>query len=132
MNSIRPLGWSIFRLLAETACSGGYSPGRTERDDHVQVCTFKSSASVIHHGRAVRLSGKVPGTGKVIIYARTKAAGQPSTTAAKGWAKAGTYTIRSGKFVTGLLHPKRSTWYVARYRGYDFTAFTSVIKVRVH
>jgi len=100
--------------------------------DYFQVCTFKSSASVIHHGRAVRLSGKVPGTGKVIIYARTKAAGQPSTTAAKGWAKAGTYTIRSGKFVTGLLHPKRSTWYVARYRGYDFTAFTSVIKVRVH
>ena len=99
--------------------------------DYFQVCTFKASATVIHHGKTVRLSGKVPGSGKVTIYARTKAAGQPTSLAAKGWAKVGTCKIKSGKFASGLLHPRRTTWYVAKYTGL-FPAFTSVVKVTVH
>jgi hypothetical protein len=101
--------------------------------DYFQVCTFKASASAIHHGKAMRLSGKVPGTGSVTIFSTThKVAGQPATLAAKGWVKGGSYKIKSGKFLSGLLHPKRTTWYVAKYRGYDFWAFTSVVKVTVH
>jgi hypothetical protein len=100
--------------------------------DYFQVCTFNASASAIHRGKAVRLSGKVPaGAGKVVIYSRTRVAGQPATLAAKGWLKGGTYKIASGKFATGLLHPQRTTWYVAKYAGYDFPAFTSVVKVAV-
>ncbi len=102
--------------------------------DYFQVCTFKASASAIHHGKTVRLSGKVWAVAgkKVTVYSRTKAAGQPATLAAKGWHKVGTYKTKSGKFVTGLLHPTRTTWYVTKYTGYDFPAFTSVIKVTVH
>jgi hypothetical protein len=100
--------------------------------DYFQVCTFKASASAIHHGAGVRLSGKVPaGPGKVTIYWRHKASGQPGTLAAKGWVKGGSYRIKSQKFVSGLLQPTRTTWYVAKYKGFDFSAFTSVIKVTV-
>jgi hypothetical protein len=100
--------------------------------DWFQVCTFKASASAIHHGGTVRLSGKVPaGAGYVTVYWRHKAAGQPGTLAAKGWVKGGRYRIKSEKFVSGLLHPTRTTWYVAKYKGFDFSAFTSVIKVTV-
>jgi hypothetical protein len=98
-----------------------------------QVCTFKSSASAIHHGKAIRLSGKVPaGAGKVTIYSAKKAYGQPATLAAKGWVKVGTCKLKAGKFASGLLHPKRTSWYVAKYSGYAFPAFTSVVKVTVH
>ena len=44
----------------------------------------------------------------------------------------GTYKVASRKFLTGLLHPTRTTWYVVKYTGYAFPAFTSVIKVTVH
>jgi hypothetical protein len=101
--------------------------------DFFQVCTFKASASAIRHGKTVRLSGRVPaGAGYVTLYSRTRAAGQPATLAAKGWVKAARCKIKSGKFRTGLLHPRRTTWYVAKYAGYDFPAFTSVVRVRVH
>ena len=106
---------------AEGACRhlrSRHEPCRLRRQfrelwDYFQVCTFKASASAIRHGRTVRLSGKVPAySGKVIVYSRTRAAGQPSTTAAKGWVKVGTYTVKSGKFATvcctrGAL---RGTW----------------------
>jgi hypothetical protein len=98
-----------------------------------QVCTFKSSAISIHHGKAIRLSGKVPaGAGTVTIYSAKKAYGQPATLAAKGWVKVGTCKLKAGKFAGGLLHPKHTTWYVAKYPGYAFLAFTSVVKVTVH
>jgi hypothetical protein len=98
-----------------------------------QVCTFKSSASSIHHGRAIRLSGKVPaGAGYATIYSSRKAHGQPATLAAKGWVKGGRYKMKSGTFTGGLLRPKHTTWYVAEYSGYEFPAFTSVVKVTVH
>jgi hypothetical protein len=101
--------------------------------DMFQVCTFRASAGAIHHGAAIRLSGKVPGGGKVTIYWRHKTAGQPATLAAKGWIKGGRYSInaKTGAFRTGQLHPQHTTWYVAKYKGYDFPAFTSVIKVAV-
>jgi hypothetical protein len=99
-----------------------------------QVCTFKSSASAIHHGKSIRLSGKVPaGAGTVTIYSAKKAYGQPATLAAKGWVRVGSCKLKAGKFAGGLLHPKHTTWYVAKYTtGYAFPAFTSVVKVTVH
>ena len=100
---------------------------------YYQVCTFKSSVSAIHHGKPIRLSGKVPaGAGSVTIYSSTKAHGQPATLSAKGWVKGGHFKITKRAFKSGLLHPKRTTWYVAKYTGYVFPAFTSVIKVTVH
>ena len=101
--------------------------------DYFQVCTFKASASAIHQGAAIRLSGKVPGHGYVTIYSTShKVSAQPSTLAAKGWVKGGRYRISSsGKFLTGPLHPKRTATYVARYTGDNFPAFTSAVKVAV-
>ena len=97
-----------------------------------QVCTFKTSASAIHHGKSIRLSGKVPaGAGTVTIYSAKKAYGQPPTLAAKGWVKVGTCKLKAGKFASGLLHPKHTSWYVAKYSGYAFKAFTSVVEVTV-
>jgi len=100
--------------------------------DTYQVCTFKPSASSIRPGHAVRLSGRVYGKGNVTIYSTThKASAQPSTLAAKGWHRVGAYKTSSGKFITGLLRPSRTTWYVAKYTGWAFPAFTSVVRVTV-
>ena len=103
--------------------------------DYFQVCTFKASAGAIHRGTAIHLSGKVPSSaGYVYLFARHRTAGQPATVAAKGWVKVGRYRLKSGMFRSSLLHPERSTWYVARYsggHGANFEAFTSVVKVSV-
>lgn len=100
--------------------------------DYFQVCTFKASASSVRAGHDVRLSGKVPGTGKVTLFATThKVSGQPSSLAAKGWTKLGAYKTKSGAFVTGYLHPKRTTYYVVRYNGTVYEAFTAVVRVTV-
>ena len=100
---------------------------------YFQVCTFRTSATAIHSGRAIRLSGKVPGHGYATIYStRHDVSGQPWTLAAKGWVKDGTYRISSsGKFLTGLLYPTSTTAYVAKYSGDNFPAFTSIVKVTV-
>ena len=56
--------------------------------------------------------------------------------AAKGWVKVGRYrTSDDGKFVSAVLHPGRTTWYVARYprpsdEGPSYF-FTPVVKVSV-
>ena len=115
---------------------GAHRQQRSRLDlwDYYQVCTFTSSATSIRSGAAIRLSGHVPGGGYATLYKRTTAAGQPATTAATGWTRVGTVRITStGKFITGYLHPTRSTWYVARYTGSKLkvTAFTSVVKVSV-
>jgi hypothetical protein len=105
--------------------------------DFFQVCTFKPSTSWLHRGKALRLSGAVlvpnPGSGYVTIYStRHKVSGQPLTLAAKGWVKGGRYRVSSsGKFVSGRLYPTRTMWYVAKYTGVKFPAFTSVVKVNV-
>ena len=104
--------------------------------DYFQVCTLTPSAASIKHGKAIRLSGKVPTTsGTVYLYSRHTSAGQPSNTSAKGWVKVGHYTLKSGRFSTRLLHPTRTTWYVLRYgagHGAAFAGYTSVVKVTVH
>ena len=100
--------------------------------DYFQVCTFRASASSVRTGHAVRLSGKVPGVGKVTLFARTSKAAQPASLAAKGWTKLGSYKTKGGAFTTAYLHPRRTTYYVVRYDGYAFEAFTSVVKVAVH
>ena len=101
--------------------------------NYFQVCTFRASANAIHRGTAIRLSGKVPGHGYVTIYStRRRVSGQPWTLAAKGWVRGGRYHISSsGEFLTGLLHPTRTSTYVAKYSGDNFPAFTSVVKVKV-
>jgi hypothetical protein len=113
----------------------GDANGLPDLWDMYQVCTFKASAGVIHHGRAIRLSGRVPGSGSAIVYSTThKVTGQPGTLAAKGWVRGGHYHInaKTGAFLSGLLHPKRTTYYVVKYAGADFNAFTQVVKVVVH
>ena len=72
----------------------------------------------------------MPGSGKATLYAITKkVTSQPATTAAKGWHRVGAYTIKSGKFVTPYLHPTRTTWYMVKYKGSAFWAFTQIVKV---
>jgi hypothetical protein len=101
--------------------------------DLYQVTTCKASASSIRLGHAVRLSGKVPGSGTATLYSITKkVSAQPSTLSAKGWHKVASVAIKSGKFTTASLHPKRTTWYVIKYKGSAFWAFTQVVKVTVH
>ena len=102
--------------------------------DYFQVCTFKASASAIHHGTGH--SPQRQGAGPLATLPSTRRAtrcrASPATLAAKGWVKVGRYRISSsGKFVTGLLHPTRTTTYVAKYTGDYFPAFTSVVKVTV-
>jgi hypothetical protein len=124
----------VYRVHAYRSDSGDPN-GLLDLYDAYQVCTFKSSAGTIRHGKAVRLSGAVPGTGKVTVYSTThKVTAQPKTLTPKGWTKMKTtYTVSAkGKFATGLLHPTRTTWYVVKYNGYAFSAYTSVIKVTVH
>jgi hypothetical protein len=56
----------------------------------------------------------------------------PSRYAAPGWTKVRSFgTYGKGRFRTGFLQPRRTTWYVARYSGGDFPAFTQVVKVEV-
>jgi hypothetical protein len=100
--------------------------------DYYQVCTFKALASSILRGHSVRLGGKVPGTGRATLYSITrKMTNQPSTLTPLGWHKIATYKISSGKFVTSPLRPRRTTWYVVKYNGFAFPAFTQVVKVAV-
>ena len=114
--------------------------------DAFQVCSLHTSAWTIRRGHSILLSGLVPTStaarmgehpGPVktlLVFARTTAAGQPSDWLAKGWTKVA--TVKSGGtgyFKTKALRPTQTTWYVVRYPqdGWDWRAFTSVIKVTV-
>ena len=110
------------------------TPSLLDLWDLYQVTACKASASSVRVGHAVRLSGKVPGGGTATIYAITKkVTNQPaSLTPSGGWHKVGTCKIKSGKFVTPYLHPTRTTWYVLKYKGSAFWAYTQIVKVRVH
>jgi hypothetical protein len=113
--------------------------------DYFQVCTLKSSRQSVPAGAAVRLSGVIPTQGhigsqpgirkSVTVYARTRSAAQPSSWApGKGWKKVCTCKADGhGRYKSGLLRPRRTTWYVVRYPGDEWYwgAYTSVIKVRV-
>jgi hypothetical protein len=110
---------------------------------YFQVASLKASRSTVNHGGTARLGGVVPTQGhmgakagkskSVVLYQRTTAAGQP-TTSTKGWHKLATLKANGlGKYASRLLHPKRTTWYVVRYPGdtWYWAAFTSVVKVAV-
>jgi hypothetical protein len=113
--------------------------------DYFQVCSLRSSRATVRRGAAVRLSGVVPTQGHwgsqagyrktVTVYARTRAAGQPSTwKPGKGWKKVCTCKANGyGTYRSRKLRPRRTTWYVVRYPGdqWYWGAYTSVIKVRV-
>ncbi len=130
IRSSAPVG--LYEIDTTRADDNAYE-SRVDLYDFYQVCTTKASASSIRHGHTVRLSGRVPGSGTAIVYASMhKVSSAPSTLAAKGWHKVATCKLKSGKFVTPYLHPTRTTWYVIRYNGYAFNAFTSVVQVAVH
>jgi len=105
--------------------------------DLTQICTFGASRSSIARGGVVRLTGRTD-TGPystVTLFARHSRAGVPSSAAAKGWAKVATLRLDSkGRFHSARLHPRRTTWYVARFSDSDsgFTVFTPVVRVAVH
>ena len=113
-----------------------------------QVCTLNASRTSVRSGGAVRLSGVVPVSGHVgtqpgapvtvTVYRRTTAASSAPTAwdaTTRGWRKVRSYaTTGLGAFHTGYLHPRRTTWYVARYtaRAPYLRAYTSVRKVTVY
>jgi hypothetical protein len=123
-------------------------------NDFFQVCTLNSTKLAVKRGGAIRLGGVVPTqnhVGKkagrvkyVTLFKRTT----PATAAPAfwnpshhGWTKVvGPYTNGTfkanglGSYLTGYLHPKRTTWYVVRYPGdsWYWRAYTSVLKVRVY
>jgi hypothetical protein len=111
-----------------------------------QVCTLKASKTSIRKGTAIRLSGVIPTQGHwgaqrgkaktVVIYKRTKSAGQPTAwdATAKGWTKVASVKANGlGKYLSGYLRPKRTTWYIVRYPGdqWYWRGYTSVVKVTV-
>jgi len=101
--------------------------------DLFQVCTLGSSSRAITRGGGVRLRGTVPAHAKVDIFMRHHAALQPWTLKAAGWTKVAHLNSGGhGTFVTRVLRPSRTAWFVARYTSPYFPAFTSVIRVRVH
>ena len=58
--------------------------------------------------------------------------GLPATLYPHGWTKVSSLHVSShGRFVTATLYPTRTTWYIVRYAGGDFPAFTPVVRVRV-
>jgi hypothetical protein len=102
-------------------------------NDFVQPCRFGATQAVIQRGQAVQLRGRVLGDSRrVDLFERRSAAGPPSGPAARGWTKVATlYAGKDGRFHSGWRRPSRTTWYVARIRGYYFPAYTPVVKVTV-
>ena len=102
--------------------------------DYYQVATLKASAATVARGGSVRLSGRVPGSGYVELFARRSAASQPATLAAKGWTAVGRYRLHGGAFKTGAVKLSHASWFVVRYpglKGEYFAAFTGVVGVGV-
>jgi hypothetical protein len=102
-------------------------------DDSYEVCAFAASHGTLTQGQPVRLRGHIDAK-KATLFMRYSRAGQPATVKAQGWTKvADLHANASGRFVSPLLHPWRTTWYVVRYHGANagFTAFTPVVKVAV-
>jgi hypothetical protein len=100
--------------------------------DYFLVCDFGATRTVVTRGDSIRLRGQVEGNG-VDLFKRTAGpAPQPSAYSAPGWTKVRSFpTHGNGRFRTGVMRPGRTTWYVARYSGGDFPAFTQVVKVKV-
>ncbi len=102
--------------------------------DYYQVCSFAASRDSIARGEGVRLHGRINGAtgGRATVFMRTRPAGQPASLKAPGWTRVARVKVSDGeKLVTPVLHPQRTTWYVVRYAGEAFPAFTPVVTVRV-
>ena len=96
-------------------------------------CADGRQANEVDRGGAVRLRGHVAGS-SATLFVRHRAAAQPDTLRARGWTKVANLAVGdTGKFVTPVLRPSRTSWYVVRYSGGDgdFVAFTPVVRVRV-
>jgi hypothetical protein len=101
-------------------------------NDLFQVCRFASSSSAIRLGGGVLLRGTVSPSSTVDVFMRHKQATQPWSLKATGWTRVAHLTSGThGRFVTKVLHPTHTAWFVARYKSPYFTAFTSVIRVKV-
>jgi hypothetical protein len=100
--------------------------------DYYLVCDFAASRTTISSGQQVGLRGHVEGNW-VTLFKRTRGpAPRPAKLSAPGWTKVRSVeTSESGRFRISALRPRRTTWYVARYGGGDFPAFTQVVKVTV-
>jgi hypothetical protein len=123
-------------------------------NDFFQVCTLNSTKLSVKRGGAIRLGGVVPTRGHVgakagsvkyvTLFKRTTAASAAPAfwdpthhgwTKVVGPSKNGTFKANGlGRYLTGYLHPLRTTWYVVRYPGdsWYWRAYTSVLKVRVY
>jgi hypothetical protein len=102
--------------------------------DWYEVCTFSASHSTIVQGQAVRLHGHIDCNRQATLFMCHHWADRPATVGAHGWIKiANLHVNASGRFVSPLLHPSRTRWYVVRYPGLNggFVAFTPVVKVTV-
>jgi hypothetical protein len=101
--------------------------------DYVQPCRFRASQTAIRAGEAIRLRGFVLGDDRrVELFECHSAAGQPASAIPRGWKKVATFTAsRDGTFRSAWRRPSRTTWYVARIRGYYFPVYTPVVKVAV-
>ena len=102
-------------------------------DDVYEVCSFGASRDVVAPGGAVRLRGCTGGV-SATLFMRHRAGSEPTTLKARGWTKVTTLAVSdSGRFISPVLHPARTTWYIVRFAGADggFTAFTPVVRVRV-
>jgi hypothetical protein len=103
--------------------------------DHFDVCTLVASHRVVGAGDAVRLRGHLDTmSNHATLFVRYRPASQPESLRAPGWTKAGIVDVsRRGGFVTSILHPRRTSWYVLRYSNRELRrCFTSVVKVQVH
>jgi hypothetical protein len=124
--------------------SAQHVDGQLGLETAFEVCTLNASKPSISSGAAVRLKGVVPAMGnagrapkvKVSIYARSSAAGQPTTyDSPKGWKLVGQASENAkGQYASATLHPKRTTYYVVRFpaQGPYWKGFTSVVRVAVH
>jgi hypothetical protein len=101
--------------------------------DYYEVCDFSATHRSIRRGDGVRLRGHIDAKAAT-LFVRHSAAPQPASVKARGWTKVGSLSVNArGHFLSPVLRPSRSTWYVVRYRGLNggFTAFTPVVQVTV-
>ena len=101
--------------------------------DWYDICTFSASHSTIVQGQGISLRGHIDGRNATLFECHHWA-DRPATVGAHGWIKAASLHVNAeGRFVSPLLRPSRTTWYVVRYPSLNggFVVFTPVVKVMV-
>lgn len=102
--------------------------------DYFDVSTLVASHAVVAPKGAVRLRGRLDTLStRAMLLVRQRPAGQPESLHAPGWTQVGIVNVDAkGRFVTPVLHPRRTSWYVLRYSNANLNCcFTSVVKVEV-